>query len=90
MNKKMQNNYENYLRSTDYKLDDVYKSYSIHKSRAWQYCDNLCLEHGGRDLRIVSHNCMMFTAGFIFQHHDTGELCYMHITKTEDKWGVIS
>ena len=90
MNKKMKSNYENYLRSNDYELEDVYKSYSVHKSRAWRYCEQLCMEYGGLDLKIVSHNCMMFTAGFIFPHPDTGELCYMHITKSGDTWGVIA
>lgn len=89
MNMKMQYEYKNYLRSTDYKLEDVYNRYSVYKAHAWRYSEKLCREYAGRDLKIVSHNCMMFTAGFIFPHPDTGESCYMHITKRAVIWEVI-
>jgi len=89
MNKKMQANYRNYLRSSDTNLYDVYKSHSLAKSRAWEYCKNLCAEKNGRNLKIVTYNDMMFTAGFEFSDPETGELCYMHITKTRDESAIV-
>lgn len=77
-------NYTRWERSTDYSLDDVYKSYSTAKARAWRYCEQLCDEHNGTDLKVVGHNCMKFSAGFIFTDKETGVLKYMHITPSYD------
>lgn len=66
--------------STDYSLDDVYNSCSSAKRKAWAYCEKLCRKYKGTDLKVVGHNCMIFTAGFQFIDSDTGVVKYMHIT----------
>ena len=76
--------YEDYKRSTDTSLSDVYKSNSTAKNRAWVYCQELCEKHNGTGLKVVSHNSMIFTAGFQFVDKDTGVLRYMHITPSYD------
>ena len=81
-------NYPNYLKSSDTRLSDCYKSHSDRKRSAWAYCMELCYKLNGQNLRVVSHNMNIFTAGFIFKN-ETGQWCYMHITPTYDQSVVI-
>lgn len=76
--------YEQYNRSRDYCLDDVYGRYSNAKREAWEYCERLAEENEGSGLKVVSHCINNFTAGFEFMKD--GKLCYCHITKTKDIW----
>lgn len=59
---------------TPLKLDDVYKSYSIAKLQAWDYCQRMCDKMNGRRLTVLSHNFNFFTAAFEYTHPDTGVL----------------
>ena len=70
--------YESWKRSTDYELWHVYDNFSDNKVRALDYCRELqyCLD--GRRLRIVSHNCMVFTFGY------TNYKGFWYITKCND------
>lgn len=52
-------------RSQDIYLSDVYTRYSTRKALAWNHCWNECKRDGGLHFRIVSHNCMKFTVGWI-------------------------
>ena len=37
-------------------LNDVYKSYSIAKLHAWEYCERKCIKMNGRRLTVLSYN----------------------------------
>lgn len=55
-------------------LDDVYKSYSVSKALAWDYCKRKCEKMNGRRLTVLSCNSSFFTAAFEYTHPDTGVL----------------
>ena len=55
-------------------LDDVYKSYSVAKLHAWEYCQRKCDSMNGRRLTVLSNNSNFFTAAFEYTHPDTGVL----------------
>lgn len=55
-------------------LDDVYKSYSVAKLHAWEYCQRKCDSMNGRRLTVLSYNSFVFTAAFEYTHPDTGVL----------------
>ena len=63
-------------------IDDVYGNYSAAKCRAWYYCKNLCAQHNGKNLKVVTYNSHVFTAGFEFSDPETGVCKYMHVTPT--------
>ena len=73
----------NYELSNDFSLDSVYKTYSMDKSLAWDYCKNLMEKYNGHGLKVISHNINMFTAGFIYESGDDEYL--MYITKSADR-----
>lgn len=56
------------------KLDDVYKSYSVAKMNAWEYCKRMCDKMNGRRLTVLSYNSNFFTAAFEYTHPGTGVL----------------
>ena len=53
-------------------LNDVYKSYSVAKLHAWEYCERKCFKMDGKRLTVLSHNSSVFTAAFEYTHPDTG------------------
>lgn len=73
-------NYERFLRSD---MDDIYKAYakpSKYKVSAWEDCKRLCAMYDGYGLRVISKNCFMFTAGFLFLT-TSGKEKFMFITR---------
>ena len=78
MNKLMKNAYERYQKSRDYKLDDVYGKYSIHKEKAFEECKYLMDNNDGFFLKIISHNVQFFTCGFVFYDENYNKFfCYI-------------
>lgn len=77
-------NIERWMRSNKKNITQAYKKPSIAKRRAWHYCEELCANLNGSNLKVVSNNCHFFTAGFQFVDKDTGVLKYMHITANHD------
>lgn len=73
-----------YNNSTASSLYDVYGSFSSKKYNAWKYCESLKARHNGHDLRVLSANTYMFTAGFRFRD-DNGNDCLMYITPSKDE-----
>ena len=53
-----------YNRSRYSRLFQVYGSYSTAKACAEQDCRRWCYEENGHDFRIISYNCMQFTAAW--------------------------
>lgn len=82
MTKANKSHYEAYLRSSATSLTDVYGKCSSAKVKAWDYCRDLMVKKNGYDLRIISANGYMFTAGFMFE--EDGHLMFMYITKSKD------
>lgn len=74
--------YARYLRSNKRYLWDCYSTWSPAKSQAYNYCMDLMHTHNGHDLKIISSNGWMFTAGFEFE--DDGKPMFMYITKSGD------
>ena len=64
-------------------LYNVYNNPSMAKRRAWVYCEQLCGEYNGHDLRIASYNTYMFTADFNCMIYNKEYI--MHITKTKNR-----
>ena len=73
-----------YNRSTKTSLWQCYESFSNKKQEAWEYCEKLMQKYKGHDLKVISSNGWMFTAGFMFEDEDGCEFL-MYITKSDDK-----
>ena len=84
MNKKMKRYLELHKNSTDTELYHVYNNFSTAKQNAFNYCKELCYQYKGKDLKILSNNSFVFTAGFIFTDQKTGVLSFMVITPTDN------
>lgn len=65
-------------------LWQAYGTYSKAKENAMDYCLNLARELDGENVRIVGHNSMLFTVGFI--GWVDGVKSYIHITKDHDRY----
>ena len=73
--------------SRDMRLEDVYTDYSENNERAYNYCIRLCDALDGYNFRILTHNCQVFTAGFLFET-TTGETAFAVITPTYNYYCV--
>lgn len=80
----MKGMFNHYLMSNDYRLRDVYKSYSIHKERAFDYCRNLVAKYNGTQGKIISFNTTCFTYGFIGEIE--GKQAFFYITKDYNRY----
>lgn len=66
---------------------DLYSAYgtpSVKKKDAWDYCIRKKLEYNGSNLKVISRNTYMFTAGFEYVDKETGECMFMFITPNYD------
>lgn len=79
-------NYRTYLNSDATELWDVYGSFSTNKARAFNSCKELCKSLDGENLKIISHNCHIFTAGFTFFNNETGAQSFAFITPLHDRY----
>lgn len=84
LNKEEHRYQELYARSKDSCLADAYGSYSSAKASAWKYCEDKCKRYDGRELKVLSHNSFMFTAGFEFDNPETGAVSLCIITPSRD------
>ena len=78
--------FDRWLNSNAYRLEDVYNSYSVFKARAYQYCKELMWDLQGWGLKILSANSQAFTVGFEFVDPETSELMFAYITKDYDRF----
>lgn len=85
--------YNNYCGSSNRILSDVYGSYSTAKDNAYNYCVDLMEKYNGNDLRIISYNTFMFSAGFTFEvlDNETNEVrrAFCYITPSYDRFMFI-
>lgn len=65
-------------------LEHVYKSYSGAKLQAWRYCEAKTRELNGYGLKVITHNCMVFTAGFEYYDEKAQTVKFYYIAPTFD------
>lgn len=56
--------YQRWLDSTENTIYKAYSRPSVYKLRAFERCEDIMHEFGGYNLRIVGHNCHLFSAAF--------------------------
>ena len=78
------NHYKAWERSEDYALEFVYNSFSANKARAWRYCREKQAELNGYRLKVITHNCMVFTAGFEYYDEKAQTVKFYYIAPTFD------
>lgn len=69
-----------WVKSEIYSLDCCYQSYSGAKARAWARCLKWCNDYEGSNLRVITYNTNVFTAGFSYVDKQTGEKMFMYIS----------
>lgn len=77
--------YKNYTQSSNYDLNDIYKSYSYEKTRAFDYCKTLKEKYNGNDLKIINGNTFAFTAGFTYHNEQDNKNYFVFITKAQNR-----
>ena len=80
MERQARNHYKAWERSGDYTLDFVYGSYSANKARAWRHCQEKATELNGYELKAISHNRRIFTAGFEYYDEKAQTVKFYYIT----------
>lgn len=89
----LRNAYNDYCGSSHKTLSDVYGHYSTTKDNAYDSCVDLMKKFEGNDLRIISYNTFMFSAGFTFEVLDseTNEVrrAFCYITPSYDRFMLI-
>ena len=80
MERQARNHYKAWKRSGDYTLDCVYGRYSVYKARAWRYCQEMQAKLNGYGLKVITHNCMVFTAGFEYYDEKAQTVKFYYIT----------
>ena len=69
---------DNYNRSTDYRLEDVYKTCSWYKQHAEQEILQEMHNIKGYDYRITRHNSMFFSCAYRYTDDDNTEYLIYH------------
>ena len=83
MNKQEKQIYERYQMSTYYRLEHCYDKPSIRKRQVYDYLIDECTLNDGYNLRIMSYNNHMFTAGYIVLNGNDKFLVYYTPTKKQ-------
>lgn len=78
------NHYTQYLNSRLYSLDHCYGRYSGRKASAWEYCRDQEMLFSGWNLKVITYNTNIFTAGFTYDDPVTGRRMFRYITPTYD------
>lgn len=82
MNKYETAKFKAYQKSKMTSLRDAYGTFSAKKQEAWNDCVALMRACNGTNLRVVSRNPRIFTAGFMFVDY-YGNECFAFITPTK-------
>ena len=90
-NKQMKYAYKNYLHAENTSLEDCYKNYSQAKENAFYYCKQLQNKYNGVSFKIISYNCMQFSAGFVGEiiEDAIAKKIFVYITKNYDRFCYI-
>jgi hypothetical protein len=71
------NYYKNNFHNLPRTLHDAYGTFSYAKEQAYNYWLNYVRTHNAKDLRILSHNCMHFTLGFMLIENGEEHFCWI-------------
>lgn len=89
MTKSQNSIYNRYLNSSDYELRHVYGSWSWAKENAMESCKRRMAEKDGFGLKIISHNCNVFTVGFVYTDEETGKQMFNYISRDRNEsWEI--
>lgn len=80
--------YRAYCKSDMCDIFQAYDKPSHRKVDAYENCENLCKEYNGYDLKIVSKNVNVFTAGFVCAIE--GKKAFVWITPCYDRYMELS
>ena len=58
----------------------AYNRPSYNKEKAWARCEEICKDHNGYNLKVISRNTFVFTAGFESVDLETGVCLFTLIT----------
>lgn len=72
MTKRQQQIVNNYNRSSNYSLDDVYTNYSVYKARAEKDILNEMASENGWGYKILGANSCSFSCAYLRQNKDDG------------------
>ena len=64
-------------------LYDAYGRFSDRKRDAWEYCEKKCSSLAGVNLKVITYNDNVFTAGFEYRDTDDTPM-FMYITPSYD------
>ena len=67
-----------YYYSKATRLDQVYKNYSVYKTRAEYFILKEMEENSGEDYRIIGHNCNTFSCGYRYKDNEGKEWLRYH------------
>lgn len=76
----LKNKYERYTNSDYYSVDDFYKKPSYYKQRAEYLIQEKMKKVNGFDYKVVSGNCMTFTAGWCYPDKENGNVIFVYET----------
>lgn len=69
MKKNLSGYYQQWKRSSNTELWQVYGRYSTAKANAMDWCKNKMKNMGGHDMRIISANGWRFTVGWLYEEN---------------------
>lgn len=79
----MRANVNAYDNSNEHSIFHAYDKPSPRKVGAFEHCIEIMHRYGGRCLKVVRHNCFVFSAGFLFDDPDTGVIKFAYITPSK-------
>lgn len=91
MTKRQRSIYERWQASENVALQDVYKTCSAEKWRAFDHCRTRFAELNGFGFRIIGANTFGFSVGFEYENPEYGNVVFVYITKNgETQWDDFS
>jgi hypothetical protein len=82
--KNIKNAYNQYKRSHTTELWQCYDRFSYNKERAMEYCKKLVAKYNGYTGKIIGHNCMVFSFGFVGEYDNRP--AFFYITRDYDRY----
>lgn len=89
---RLMEDFQRYLRAETKSIYEVYSRPSTDKVRTYgSWVDYINNRFNIYDfaIKILGHNCHQYSLGFIFEHDETGVLCFGKITRDNFIWAEI-
>lgn len=87
MNKKLQHQYNAYLRSEMFHILHAYATPSKAKMETWSRCLDMCKRDGGYNMKIIYKNTFSFRVGYLSR--SGGVNTFTYITKNNVRTATI-